>query len=72
MSFITEIKTSIMHSIETYYGFDTSRAPDSISYNASRAYRLLSEMTFIYRVRHISLRFSAHTESDPTSIGLES
>ncbi|KAH9965687.1 hypothetical protein BGW80DRAFT_1343800, partial [Lactifluus volemus] len=49
MSLITDIKMKIMHSIESYYGFDTSLAPHSISFNASRAYILLTDMTFIYR-----------------------
>ncbi|KAH9984994.1 hypothetical protein BJV77DRAFT_141797 [Russula vinacea] len=49
MRLIADIKTKIKHAVESSYGFDTSRAPDIISRNTSRAQALLAEMTFIYR-----------------------
>ena len=52
--FFTDIKADIKHAVESSYGFDTSRAPDIISRNASRAQTLLTNLTFIYQVRHIS------------------
>jgi hypothetical protein len=60
MEVLTEMKTRIMHPVETYYGFDTSLAPDSISYNAKLAHTLLTRMTFIYRVCIIALEFATH------------
>ena len=55
MRFFTDIKKKIMYTVQSSYGFDTSRAPDSIGRNARRAQALLSRMTFIYRVRLIAL-----------------
>ena len=54
MEFITDIKTKIKHVIDSSYEFDTSRAPGSISRNASRAQALLAKATFIYRVRLVT------------------
>jgi hypothetical protein len=53
LGFLNDIKVEIKHAVESLYGFDTSRAPDIISRNASRAQALLSNMTFIYQVRLI-------------------
>ncbi|KAH9984988.1 hypothetical protein BJV77DRAFT_1162251 [Russula vinacea] len=47
--FFTDIKADIKHAVESSYGFDTSRAPDIISRNASRAQTLLTNLTFIYQ-----------------------
>jgi len=49
MHLVTEMKTKIMHAVETFYGFDTSQAPHIISHNANLAYTMLTRMTFIYR-----------------------
>jgi len=49
MHLVNEMKTKIMHAVETFYGFDTSQAPRSISHNANLAYTMLTRMTFIYR-----------------------
>ena len=55
MRFLTDLKKKIKPTVQSSYGFDTSRAPDSIGRNARRAQALLSRMTFIYRVRLIAL-----------------
>jgi len=49
-----------MHLVESLYGFDTSRAPDSITRNAELAQALLANMAFICRVRHITSPLTAH------------
>ena len=51
MELVTDIKNKVEHAVETSYEFDTSRAPDKIRRNIGRAQALLSEMTFVYRVR---------------------
>jgi hypothetical protein len=58
MKLLIDIKTKIKLAVETSYEFDTSRTPDSISRNASRAQALLAKTTFIYRVRLIASLFS--------------
>jgi hypothetical protein len=60
MRFLTNIKMKIKQVVEFWYGFDSSRAPESISHNASRAQALLAQMTFVYRVRPISSPFVNH------------
>ena len=50
MELLAGMKTKIKRTVDTLYEFDTSRAPDSISHNASRAQALLTKTTFIYRV----------------------
>ena len=57
MEFITDIKTKIKHTVDSSYGFDTSRAPDSIDRNVSLARALVTKKTFIYRVRLIASHF---------------
>ena len=54
MKLLTDMKTNIKHAVYSSYEFDTSRAPDSISRNASRAQALLAKTTFVYRVRLIA------------------
>ena len=55
------MKTKIMHLVESLYGFDTSRAQDSISSNAKLARALLTNVAFICRVRPIApLPLTAH------------
>jgi hypothetical protein len=54
MKLLNEMKTKIKSAVESSYEFDTSRAPDSISRNTSRAQALLAKATFIYRVRLIA------------------
>jgi hypothetical protein len=54
MEFLADIKTKIKHAVDSSYDFDTSRAPDSIGRNVSRAQALLAKATFIYRVRLIA------------------
>jgi hypothetical protein len=54
MKLLTVMKTNIKHAVYSSYEFDTSRAPDSISRNVSRAQALLAKTTFIYRVRLIA------------------
>jgi hypothetical protein len=54
MSFFTDIKKKIMYTVQSSYGFDTCRSSDSIGRNARRAQALLSDITFIYRVRLIT------------------
>jgi len=49
MRFFADMKMNIKHAVEFSYEFDTSRAPDSISRNVSRAQALLAKTTFIYR-----------------------
>jgi hypothetical protein len=56
MKLLNDMKTKIKSAVESSYGFDTSRAPDSISRNASRAQALLPNATFIYRVCLIASR----------------
>jgi len=55
MTLVAAMKTKIVHSVESLYGFNTSRAPESISKNAGLAQGLLTDMTFIYRVRPIAI-----------------
>jgi hypothetical protein len=50
MKLLNDMKTNIKSAVESSYEFDTSRASESISRNASRAQALLAETTFIYRV----------------------
>jgi hypothetical protein len=57
---LSDMKTGMEHTVRSLYGFNTSRAPDSISHNASHAQALLTSMSFIYRVCHIALSFSIH------------
>jgi hypothetical protein len=57
---LSDMKMVMKHAVEALYGFNTSRAPDSISHNASHAQALLTSMSFIYRVCHIALSFSIH------------
>ncbi|KAH9954062.1 hypothetical protein BC827DRAFT_80350 [Russula dissimulans] len=49
MKVLHDMKMKIMHHIESFYGFDTSRAPEVISRNARHARALLTAMAFIYR-----------------------
>ena len=51
MELLKYMKMKIKSVVESSYEFDTSRAPDSISRNASRAQALLANTTFFYRVR---------------------
>ena len=51
LRFITDLKMNIMHAVESFYGFDTSQASESIGRNSSRAQALLTKMRFVYRVR---------------------
>jgi hypothetical protein len=60
MGLLTQFKADIKHAVELLYGFDTSRAPEIISRNAYRAQTLLTNMTFIYLVSHISSPFVAN------------
>jgi hypothetical protein len=53
------MKMKIMHAVQSSYGFDTSRAPDSIGHNTRLAHALLTNMTFIYRVRPIAQPFDS-------------
>jgi hypothetical protein len=50
MMLLNDMKTKTKYAVESSYEFDTSRAPQSISRNASRA---LAETAFIYRVHLI-------------------
>jgi hypothetical protein len=54
MELLTDMKSKIKHAVDSLYEFDTSRAPDSISRNVSRAQALLAKTTFVYRVRLIA------------------
>jgi len=49
MELINDMKTKTKSAVDSSYEFDTSRAPQSIGRNASRAQELLAEATFIYR-----------------------
>lgn len=51
---LINMKMKIMHAVQSLYGFDTSRAPDSISHNTRLAHALLTDVTFIYRVRLVA------------------
>jgi Domain of unknown function (DUF6532) len=53
ITLLTDMKAKITHLVESLYGFDTSRAPNSISHNARRAQALLANMAFVSRVRSI-------------------
>lgn len=55
MTLVADMKTKIVHPVESLYGFNTSRAPESISKNAELAQGLLTDMTFIYRVRPLTI-----------------
>ena len=59
MKLLTDMKANIKHAVYSSYKFDTSRAPDSISRNASRAQALLAKATFIYRVGLVGIAFTA-------------
>ena len=59
LRFVTDIKMKMTHAVEYMYEFDTSQAPESIGRNATRAQALLTDMTFVYRVRFIVFPFSA-------------
>ncbi len=50
MKFLTDMKMKIKPDVDSLYEFDTSKSPDSIGRNASRALALLTKSTFIYRV----------------------
>ena len=77
MRLLVDIKMKIKHAVESSYEFDTSRTPDIISRNASRAKALLSEKkSFVYRVRLIASPFFSQlsiamlvsgTQHQPTS-----
>ena len=58
MMFLAYMKMNIRHAVESSYEFDTSRAPNIISRNASHAQALLAKMTFIYQVRLIASPFA--------------
>ena len=60
MRFFVDIKMKIMHAVECLYEFDARQTPESIGHNASRAQALLTNMTFIYRVRLIVSPFVAN------------
>jgi hypothetical protein len=60
MTFIADIKTKVMHAVESSYEFDTSQAPESIGRNASRAQALLTDMAFVYKVRLIASPFATN------------
>jgi hypothetical protein len=51
ITLLTDMKRRIMHHVESFYGFGSSRAPNSISRNTGHAQALLANMAFIYRVR---------------------
>ena len=51
MKLLADIKTEIKHAVDSLYEFDTSRAPEMIHRNATRAQALLAKTTFVYRVR---------------------
>ena len=51
MELLNDIKTKTKIAVEYLLEFDSSRTPQSISRNVSRAKALLAETTFIYRVR---------------------
>ena len=57
MTLIADMKEKIAYLVESLYGFqvDTGRVPESISQNAELAQGLLTDMTFIYRVRPIAI-----------------
>jgi Domain of unknown function (DUF6532) len=72
MKVLHDMKMKIMHHIESFYGFDTSRAPEVISRNARHARALLTAMAFIYRVGPILSSSPAHLPTfsqEPTSGG---
>ncbi|KAI9509440.1 hypothetical protein F5148DRAFT_753521 [Russula earlei] len=48
MKLLYDMKMKIMPYVESFYGFDASRAPEIIHRNARRAQALLTQMTFIY------------------------
>ena len=54
MRFLTDIKTKIKHVVQYSFEFNTSKASDSISHNASLAQALLAKTSFIFRVRLIA------------------
>jgi len=60
MTFLTYMKTKIQRVVVSSYEFDTSRAPNSISFNARRAQALLTRMTFINEVRLILSPFASN------------
>ena len=60
MKLLTDTKAKIKYAVDSLYEFDSSRASNSVSHNASRARALLAKMTFIYRVRLIASPFAAN------------
>jgi len=50
---LTNMKTRITRFVQSLYGFNTSRASDSVHHNAKLAHALLTDMTFIYREPNI-------------------
>ncbi|KAI0248445.1 hypothetical protein BJV78DRAFT_1235928 [Lactifluus subvellereus] len=60
MHLLAEMKTNIIHEVDTFYGFDTSQTPRSIGNNTNLAYTMLTRMTFIYRVCLIASQFAMH------------
>jgi hypothetical protein len=68
MDLLNDMKSKVTHLMETYYGFDTSRAPESIGRNASRAHTLLTRMTFIYHVCLITLQLGHTDLRTPTGL----
>jgi len=80
MKFFTDMKKKVKHAVDSSYEFNTSRAPDSIGRNASRALALLTKATFIYRVcliashlqpteyRHMFHRISTSASAASTNV----
>ena len=60
ITLLTDMKRRVMHHVESFYGFGSSRAPTIISRNTSHAQALLTDMTFIYRVRPTTPPLTAH------------
>jgi len=65
LRFITDVKTNIMHAVESLYGFDTSHASESIGRNASLAQALLTKTTFVYRELNIGTGNPHHPYRHP-------
>jgi hypothetical protein len=59
MKLLINMKIKIMHVVESLYGFDTGRTPVSIGHNTRLAHALLTNVTFIYRVRPITSYYIA-------------
>jgi len=60
ITLLSDMKMKITHLVESLYGFDTSRVPDSISRNATLAHALLANMAFICRVRPTTSPSTGH------------